>query len=303
MRKWMRLLAPLVALGLVAASCGDGDNDGKGSDGAPAAPGEYPRHETLYTSGTQWGPPSNWNPIMNWAYAPGTIGLVYETLFLYDPLTDEYIPWLATSGEWVSDEIYEVTLREGVTWADGEAFDAEDVVFTVELGKMPSVPFAPLWDWLESVEAVDSHTVRFTFSNPRYQQWANFIYFHPMVPEHIWRDFAEEDVTGGANEDPIGTGPYRYLTHSDDRMVWKRELVAEEARYDVAPARRHRQPQQRGGSGLGDPGRARPEQQLPAWHQEIIQGDFDVVSYRRAAVCCREHHLAGAQQERKPPTT
>ena len=39
---------------------------------------------------------------MNWAYVPGTIGLVYETLFLYDPLTDEYIPWLATSGEWVA---------------------------------------------------------------------------------------------------------------------------------------------------------------------------------------------------------
>ncbi len=284
MRKWMRLLAPLVALGLVAASCGDGDNDGKGSDGAPAAPGEYPRHETLYTSGTQWGPPSNWNPIMNWAYAPGTIGLVYETLFLYDPLTDEYIPWLATSGEWVSDEIYEVTLREGVTWADGEAFDAEDVVFTVELGKMPSVPFAPLWDWLESVEAVDSHTVRFTFSNPRYQQWANFIYFHPMVPEHIWRDRSEEDVTAGANENPIGTGPYRYLTHSDDRMVWeKREgWWAEEAlgrevkpRYIVDIVN----PSNEVALGLVIRGELDLSNNFLPGIQEIIQGDFDVVSY------------------------
>ena len=91
MRRWMRLFAPLLALGLVAASCGDdGGDDGDGRNAA--APGEYPRHETLYTSGTQWGPPSNWNPIMNWAYVPGTIGLVYETLFLYDPLVDEYIP-------------------------------------------------------------------------------------------------------------------------------------------------------------------------------------------------------------------
>ena len=89
-----------------------------------------------------------------------------------------------------SDEVYELTFGRASPGPTVRPFDAEDVVFTVELGKMPSVPFAPLWDWLESVEAVDSHTVRFTFSNPRYQQWANFIYFHPMVPEHIWRDFA-----------------------------------------------------------------------------------------------------------------
>src|SRR4030042_6105541 len=42
----------------------------------------YERSETLYTSGKQWGPPSNWNPVMTWAYAMGTAGLCYQTLFL-----------------------------------------------------------------------------------------------------------------------------------------------------------------------------------------------------------------------------
>ncbi len=56
------------------------------------APEEFPRDETLYTSGTQWGPPSSWNPIQDWGYAMGTLGLVYEPLFNYDPLTNEYIP-------------------------------------------------------------------------------------------------------------------------------------------------------------------------------------------------------------------
>src|SRR5690606_41439593 len=32
----------------------------------------FPRNETLYTSGTQYGPPSNWNPIREWDYATGT---------------------------------------------------------------------------------------------------------------------------------------------------------------------------------------------------------------------------------------
>ena len=73
---------------------------GHGAGAAQAE--EYPRDETLYTSGTQWGPPGNWNPISD-GYAIGTLGLVYEPLFHYDPLTNEYIPWLAERGEWTSD--------------------------------------------------------------------------------------------------------------------------------------------------------------------------------------------------------
>src|SRR5690606_26345706 len=36
---------------------------------------EYERSETLYTSGTQWGPPSSWNPMNLGNYATGTLGL------------------------------------------------------------------------------------------------------------------------------------------------------------------------------------------------------------------------------------
>jgi peptide/nickel transport system substrate-binding protein len=187
----------------------------------PAGPVTYPRTETLYTSGTQWGPPSNWNPIMDWAFATGTLGFVYETLFLYDPFEDEFEPWLAESGEWTSDTVYEVTLREGITWSDGEPFTADDVVFTVELGKLASVPYSTVWNYLEKAEAVDATTVRFTFSAAQYQQWANFIYNRSILPKHLWEDRSEEEVMG-TNENPVGTGPYLYLTHDQDRMVWVR---------------------------------------------------------------------------------
>ena len=48
---------------------------------------QYPRAETLYTSGKQWGAPSTWNPLDPNA-AMGVVGLQYETLFLYDPIKD-----------------------------------------------------------------------------------------------------------------------------------------------------------------------------------------------------------------------
>jgi peptide/nickel transport system substrate-binding protein len=191
-------------------------------EAAPAPAVEFARNETLYTSGKQWGPPTNWNPIMTWAYAMGTIGLCYETLFLYDPLTNEYIPWLAESGQWTSDTVYEVTLRQGINWTDGEPLTAEDVVFTFELGKIPAVPYNTLWNWLESAEAVDDYTVRFTFSQANYQEWANYLYNIAIVPKHLWEGRSDEEIATGANENPIGTGPYLYESHSEDRMVWVR---------------------------------------------------------------------------------
>ena len=55
-----------------------------------------PRNATLYTSGTAWGPFAQFNPLRSSGNATGTLGLLYETLFRYDPLEDKYIPWLAT---------------------------------------------------------------------------------------------------------------------------------------------------------------------------------------------------------------
>lgn len=205
-----------------------------------AAGDAYERSETLYTSGTQWGPPTSWNPMVTWGYATGTLGLCYETLFLYDPLMDEYVPWLAEGGEWVSDDVYQLTLREGIAWQDGEAFNAEDVVFTFELGQMPSVYYSPLWDWLESAEQVDDYTIEFTFDQPLYQEWGNILYTMAMVPEHLWADKTEEEVTTGANENPVCTGPYTYETHSQDRMVWAKNdgwWATDLMDLDVAPTR------------------------------------------------------------------
>jgi hypothetical protein len=45
-------------------------------------------------------PPTNWNPFNVGNYATGAQGLIYEPLFLFDPMKNTYIPWLATSGTW-----------------------------------------------------------------------------------------------------------------------------------------------------------------------------------------------------------
>lgn len=185
-----------------------------------AVTSEYPRGETLYTSGTQWGPPSTWNPFVLGNYSTGTLGLCYETLFLYDPLADEYMPWLAESGEWTSDDVYELVVRDGINWSDGEPLTAEDVKFTFELAQEAPISFSPLWDWLDSIEQSGDNTLVFTFSEPLYQEWANYLYTVPVVPQHIWQDMSSDEVVSGVNENPVGSGAYLYESHDQDRMVW-----------------------------------------------------------------------------------
>jgi peptide/nickel transport system substrate-binding protein len=182
----------------------------------------FPRAETLYTGGKQWGPVSNWNPFMTGNYATGTIGLVYETLFLYDPLTDKFIPWLAASGTWTDATTYQVKLRPDLTWSDGQPLTADDVKFTFELGKTAPINLAAVWDWLGSIEAVDATTLNFKFTEARYQEWDNLLYNTPIVPQHLWSSLDATTVATGANDNPVGSGAYLYYTYDQSRMVWTR---------------------------------------------------------------------------------
>jgi len=182
---------------------------------------ELPREETLVVSGAMWGPPSTWNVLIP-NPTPGTGGLVYETMFSYNPIKDEYKPWLAESGEWVSDNEYVLNLREGINWTDGEEFNAEDVVFTYELAKDNEVFYSPIWEWLESAEAEDNYTVRFTFSEPRYAEWNAELYERYIIPEHIWSEIPSDELITRTMKDPVGTGSYMAKEAGQDRMVWER---------------------------------------------------------------------------------
>ncbi|WP_026116730.1 ABC transporter substrate-binding protein [Nocardiopsis valliformis] len=210
----LRLPAALAALVMVASACSGEGGEGGGSEG-------YPRAETLYTTGTAWGPPVNWNPVMRGQYAVGTFGLAYEPLFHYDPEANEYVPWLAEGDEWPDEDTHVITLRDGMSWTDGEPIVAQDVVTTIELGQM-DISYSNIWNFIESVEATGDLEVTVNFSDSRPQEWMNWAYSTPIVPDHIWADKDQAGLSDDPNSDPVGSGPYLYETHADDRMVWKR---------------------------------------------------------------------------------
>jgi peptide/nickel transport system substrate-binding protein len=171
-----------------------------------------PRAQTLYTSGSAWGPFASFNPLRN-DKATGVLGLLYETPFRYDPLADKYIPWLATGGKWVG-RTYVMTLRQGVKWNDGKPFTGADVKFTFETGKLEGSQFSTMWKTGLSRIVVKGNTVSFVFkAAPNYLDWDTNIYSIPIVPKHIWSSYSATDITTGNTDDVkkmVGTGPFTY---------------------------------------------------------------------------------------------
>ena len=184
------------------------------------APVTFDRSETLYMGGTQWGPPTGFNPWNLGNYATGTFGLCYEPLFIYDPLSDELMPWLAESGAWTSDTVYQVKVRQGVTWSDGEPFTAADVKATFDIAKTTPVSITPVWKFLGSVDLVDDSTVNFTFTKALYQGWSYYLYSTPIESKHRWEGKSVEEITSGLNENPECTGPYQAESLDQTKVVW-----------------------------------------------------------------------------------
>ncbi len=93
---------------------------------------------------------------------------VFDSLVYRDPETSEYLPNLATAWEWIDDTTLEVQLREGVTFHDGEPFDADDVVYTIEWVADEANGANPQRNvsWLAGAEKIDATTVRLLLDEP-----------------------------------------------------------------------------------------------------------------------------------------
>lgn len=135
---------------------------------------------------------------------------IFDTLIMRDKDL-QLTPALATAWEHIGDGVWELKLREGVTWHDGEPFDAEDVLFTFErAGNVPNSP-APFGQFLSQIEeatAPDPMTVRIKTRNPSPQILFDLAEV-PIVSRHAGEGATTEDYNSG--KATIGTGPFKFI--------------------------------------------------------------------------------------------
>jgi peptide/nickel transport system substrate-binding protein len=140
---------------------------------------------------------------------------------IFDPLMKRavdggLIPWLATEATPIDDLTWELSLREGVFFHNGEPFNAEVAKFNFDRLTDPDAPLrtSDLWTSVESVDVIDAYTIRVNTSRPlaTFLTQLSQIFMVPMeyVQEHGAAHFAN---------DPVGTGPYTFVRWVRDQEV------------------------------------------------------------------------------------
>src|SRR3972149_2354449 len=93
---------------------------------------------------------------------------VFDTLLTRDTKTWKPAPHLAESVKSVNPLTWELRLRKGVRFHNGEPFNAESVKFSFErvLNPEQKSPIRGNFTWIKSVDVVDESTVRIVTQKP-----------------------------------------------------------------------------------------------------------------------------------------
>jgi peptide/nickel transport system substrate-binding protein len=155
--------------------------------------------------------------------------VVYEPLATFDrdgrliPFLAAEIPSLKNGGVAPDGRSVTWTLKQGVTWADGRPFTADDVLFTFEYATNPAVRATSRASYraVERVEIIDDYhlTVHFKDVNPA---WAvPFVGSNGMIiPRHLFQDYAGANAhEAPANLLAVGTGPYQVAAFEEGDIL------------------------------------------------------------------------------------
>jgi peptide/nickel transport system substrate-binding protein len=215
-----KVVALLTALSLAVAACGSSGGEGgagttTGGAGAssPAGSAGSAPAETGAAAGAE-------SIVIAIADEPSTLDPqaaedgneravtdnIYDTLLRRDPESNELVPHLATAlPTQVNDTTWEFKLREGVTFTNGEPFDAEAAAFSINRVVDPNYNSAQsdFYEGITGAKAVDATTLDVTTAQND-PVFPARMYRLKMVPPVYSKDPAFV-------ESPIGTGPYKFL--------------------------------------------------------------------------------------------
>ena len=211
MRRWPRILAFLSALSFLTLA-------GTRADAKPEG--------TLTVAVATFGN-ERWLPHLYVGAEDVVLKPMFENLLSRDPKSGELTPMLAERWKISTDgRTWTFTIRKGVQFHGGRGeLTAEDVRFTfATLAKDGSAnSLAPEFRLIKSMEVEDPHTLTVRFDKP-------FVAFGNKVNQGLFSSVAfiqskkhiESAKDDGAERQPIGTGPWKFVEHvRGDRIVYE----------------------------------------------------------------------------------
>ncbi|MBI2907134.1 MAG: ABC transporter substrate-binding protein [Chloroflexi bacterium] len=215
-----KLLAVLVLLGLLAASCAPAGAPppatGKGAPATtPAAQAETPKYGGVLTSYIAGNPPSldaQQEPTTNTSHI---VAPMYNSLVQPDPLTsDKYVPAVAEKWEMSQDGLtWTLHIRQGVKFHDGTTFTADDAIFNFKRVADPPKGFVSnlafiLKPAVKSI-AKEENKVKIVLNYPFPILLDNLAHnYLPMYSQ------AYVEKNGDMKTTVMGTGPFKFKSYN-----------------------------------------------------------------------------------------
>ncbi len=142
---------------------------------------------------------------------------VWDTLVYRDATTNEYKGNLAKSWKQIDERTIEFDLREGIKFHNGEEFDADSVVYTLNFVADPAnkVTTQANVNWIEKATKISKYKVRISTKKvfP-----AAIEYLAGPVVIHPAKYYAEVGPKG-MNAKPIGTGPFKVSQYTPGKSI------------------------------------------------------------------------------------
>ncbi len=172
-----------------------------------------------YTEG-MLGQPEYINPVIASSQADlDLVKMVYSNL---QDLSDSITP-SADLKTW------DVRLKQGLTWQDGQQLTSDDVIFTVQSIQNPDAksPLAESWQGV-TVNRVSELEVQFTLTNP-YAFFGDTLDNLYILPKHLFADTPPGNWhLSDYNLKPVGSGPYQFVSYNknSDGFISSYQLTA-----------------------------------------------------------------------------
>lgn len=176
-----------------------------------------------------FGSPTTLNPLYanNNPIDKDLTSLLYPQLFVYDAegeLQPELVQEFTSNPEKTS---YRLTLKENIAWDDNTPITVDDVIFTIEKIKDPTLE-SPLRPALSGVDVsrVDDRTIELSLG-ASYSPFISTMNFG-ILPRHIWEDQPVSAFQSlEENLNTVGAGPFTYRSHKLDSETTLTSLALE----------------------------------------------------------------------------